>query len=291
MIPPGGLSEVPGRIISAIAQIFVGAPRLVYHYDFVNAAVVTDSLGFGPVKVGNSGAGVSFKVPRQTAEGLLLQVTRPSTAAAPVSIGAFATPAKGVTNDFLLIEGTFRAGMGPANPGHIWAVGLGFKSGTEADAPGDTRAAATLQHKVDPQKGNFAHLNAVGAAVPAGRPPVEPAVYSKLVSGTLMPFTLSLLAERSSGLGQASLTVDGAYVDSFAFGYDTGAQAMTIGAIGMSLTVAAGDQTEASVTLVDLKVYADLTTLRSRAEGLLDVARTVLIRAAFRYPRPFPTEG
>ncbi len=288
MIPPGGLSELPGRVVSAIAQIFVGAPRLVYHYDFVAGAVVTDTLGFGPVKVGDSGAGVSFKTPVQTPQGLLLQVTRPSSAAAPVSIGAFATPAKALTNDFLLMEATFRSGGGPADPGHVWAVGLGFKSGTEADAPGDTHAGATLQYKQDPQRGSFTHLNSVGAAGPAGRPPVSAADYAKLTGNRLTPFTMSVLAERSSGLGQASLTVDGAYADSFAFGYAPAVQSMTIGAIGLSLTVAAGDQTEASVTLVDLKVYAGLATLRSRAEGLLDAARTALVRAAFRYPRPVP---
>jgi hypothetical protein len=292
MTPWKALAQVPGRLAALAGQFLVTPPRLVYHQDLTLATPnIRDDLGFGPMGVGDSQEkGSSPAATQVPGAGMLLTVTRPATATAgiPVSVGMFAVPPKPFTIDLFLVTATFRAPDGPADAGHAWAPGVGFRTGGADDLASETRGAVTLQHRA-PTTGTAARLNAPGASVPPNRPPISGADFDAIYTvASPSPFTLSLLVHRSTGFSEASLIRDGAYVDSFPFTFAPSVQAASIGTLGASLAILVGDRTPASVTLLEFKVYADpRAATRERAAGLLDTARTALLRWAYRYPRPF----
>jgi hypothetical protein len=90
-------------------------------------------------------------------------------------------------------------------------VTITVRTGDERPLRTETLASATLQVRAD-----GARLNTPGANVSANLPNVPQNVYDALFSGSI--FTLELLVDRATGVGNASLRA-GAFEVSRAFTY------------------------------------------------------------------------
>ncbi len=126
---------------------------------------------------------------------------------------------------------------------------LAVRTGNERHLATETLAAADLQVRAD-----GARLNAPGASVGLNLPNVPQDVYDALVGGST--FTLELLVDRVTGVGNAALHVGSFEVSrTFTYAAFTATGGPTITAIGPTLAIANGPGQRASVRVLDFQVF------------------------------------
>jgi hypothetical protein len=239
--------------LAAVAPLAASQLKLGYLVTFANDSLepLVDNAGLGPMTIGDSQDTDSNPTVTPRSGGMLLQITRPSTApAAPVSVGVFATPVSFGPGKVVEERATFISPVGP-HDGTIWAVGVGARTGNNNDLAAETRNVATFQ-----VRGTSAKLNAVGATVPTSV--VLPQnIYDAIFNlDDPQPFTLELRIDRVTGNGTVSLTVnDQVFSHGFqpkAFGTDPGGPVIT--AVGPSIAIGTGSDQTASVRLREFRM-------------------------------------
>ena len=147
------------------------------------------------------------------------------------------------------MRGVFTGAAGPHATGDVWAVTIAVRTGNERHLATETLAAATLQVRAD-----GARLNTPGASVPANLPNVPQDVYDALFAGST--FTLELLVDRVTGVGNAALHVEGFEISrAFTYAAFASTGGPTITAIGPTLGIANGPGESASVRVLDFQVF------------------------------------
>jgi hypothetical protein len=211
-----------------------------------------DIIGVGAMKVGDSEVGGSMPTWQLGGGGLTLGITGITQPAGPpitAVADAFATPVAFAAGTVFGMRAVFAGLAGPHATGDVWAVTLVVRTGNERHLATETLAAATLQVRAD-----GARLNTPGASVPANLPNVPQDVYDALFGGST--FTLELLVDRVTGVGNAALHVGGFEVSrTFTYAAFTSTGGPTITAIGPTLAIANGPGQSASVRVLDFQVF------------------------------------
>ena len=208
-----------------------------------------DMLGVGPLKVGDSEVAGSMPTWKFGAAGLTLGITQPAGTSATAAAGVFATPVAFATGTVFGIRARYAGLAGPHAADNIWAATLVARTGNERHLASETLASATVQ-----VRGDGARLNGPGASVPLNLTNVPQDVYNALFAGS--PFTLELLVDRVTGVGNAALYVQGFQVSqTFAYAAFTSTGGPTITAIGAAVAISNGPGEAASVRVLDFQVF------------------------------------
>ncbi|MGE5562420.1 MAG: hypothetical protein ACM3ZV_03840 [Bacillota bacterium] len=182
--------------------------QLVYQATFPNGTFQAspDLLRVGPVVTGDSQIADSDPTFARLPGELFLSITRPVglSPSSVVAEGAVATPVNFGPGSISRVSATFRAPVGPLATGG-WAVTVSARTGGQYDLNSETRVAATLNVR----PGGVLRLNVpFGAAVPTNVT-LPTAIRDKVFSAVApVPFTLELTIDRTTGTGQAALTVE-----------------------------------------------------------------------------------
>lgn len=229
--------------------------QLGYLASFGNGSLEpsVDRSGIGPLKRGDTQ--IAHTNPAWTPQNgtIKLSITRPAAlvGGGPVSTGLFATPVSFDVGSVVGLRATFIAPTGPHSIGSGWGVTVGARTGGSGDFFAETRVAATLNVRAD-----GARLNVVGSSVPPNLPNVPQDIYDAIFDPIdPQPFTLELVVDRITGVGQASLKV-GEFVVSHSFQFaafkaDSGP---LITALGPSIAIASGPGQSASVRVRDFEI-------------------------------------
>ena len=211
-----------------------------------------DRFGIGPLKMGDTR--IAHTNPAWTPQNgtIKLGITRPAAlvGGGPVSAGLFATPVSFDAGSVVGLRATFIAPTGPHGIGTQWAAAVGARTGGSGDFFAETRVVAALTVRAD-----GARLNVVGSSVPPNLPNVPQDIYDAIFDPIdPQPFTLELVVDRITGVGQASLKV-GEFVVSHSFQFaafkaDSGPR---ITAVGPSITIANAPGQSASVRVRDFE--------------------------------------
>lgn len=208
-----------------------------------------DIIGVGAMKVGDSEVAGSMPTWQLGGGGLTLGITQPAGPPITVVAGAFATPVGFAAGTVFGMRAVFAGVAGPHATENVWAAVLAVRTGNERHLASETLASATLQVRAD-----GARLNTPGASVPANLPNVPQDVYDALFGGST--FTLELLVDRVTGVGNATLRVRGFEVSrAFTYAAFTSTSGPTITAIGPTLAIANGPGQSASVRVLDFQVF------------------------------------
>jgi len=244
-----------GSATSGLAQSG-GNLHLAYHATLGGGRLDSgvDPLGIGPLSPGDSRV-ASTSPTWTTGTGTMeLRITRPAgSVVGPVGAGLFATPVAFDQGSVFGLRATFTAPVGPHDPGSVWAVSVGARTGYQDDLPNEIRTAATLQ-----VRGNGARLNVVGASPPSGLPNVPQAAYDVIFDPiNPRPFTLELLVDRRSGIGEASLVFENwRFLHSFEPAVFQAHAGPGITSVAISIAISTTPGGTASVRARDLQIFA-----------------------------------
>lgn len=240
--------------------------QLVYHATFANGSLNSgiDSLQIGQLKLGDTGqTGINASW-RPLKGDYLVEVTRPTTVTGTgaVATGIFAAPVNFDVGSIVGLRATFIAPVGPHNSTDLWAVAVIVRPGGVNPLIDFPRAAATLQ-----VRGAQARLNTPGASVPANLSDLPQEIYDAIFSPTdPQPFTLELLVDRKTGLGEASFKAgDAVFSHTFQFADFKADSGPVITNVGANIAIANAPGQRASVRIRDLQIFSlrpgSLTTL------------------------------
>lgn len=230
--------------------------RLVYHATFGGGSLDSgvDLFGIGPLSPGDSQVPNTNPTWMADAGTMKLSITRDAAiTVGPVGAGLFATPVNFDQGSVFRLRATFVEPVGPHDPGNIWAVTVGARTGDQDDLGGEIRTAATFQ-----VRGSGARLNVLGASAPAGLPNVPQVVYDAIFDPTNpRPFTLELLVDRTSGRGEACLTIENwKFVHSFELAVFQAHSGPSITAVGISIAISNASGQTASVRARNLQIFS-----------------------------------
>ena len=252
--------KIPGALLllllfsSAASATPLDGLSLVYETNFDDGTLnpSIDTLGIGPLLIGDTLIPGSNPTGMVEDGGLTLDITRPSGAVGPVGVAGVALASFG-QDSIVALRAVYALPVGPHDPSQTWAAGLVVRTYFLSDLPDSQRAAATFQII-----GNAARLNTPGASTPAGLPNIPQNVYDAIFSPTdPATFTLELVVDRITGTGYASLSSDGYEISrsNYAFsifGPDFGPD---ITALGPSLALNGGTDISASLRVLDFQIF------------------------------------
>ena len=245
------IGAIPGRA-GAVAL------PLAYQATFPNGSLQAsvDHLGVGPMVMGDSNTADSNPTFTRLPGELLIAVTHPVglSPATVASAGVFVTPVQFGPGSILRMSGTFRAPMGPLAIGG-WAVALAARTGDQDDLATDTRVTVTLRAL----PGGMLRLNVPFGAASRTFLDLPVAVRDEIFSAVApKPFTLELSIDRTTGMAQATLTVENrVFPLSFALS-DFGVNGPPITAVGATIANAGAPGQTVSVHVRDFEIYTNV---------------------------------
>lgn len=243
-------------VIGAIpAEAEVVPLPLAYQTSFPNGSLQpsVDRLNAGPMITGDSNTANSNPMVTRLPGELLISVTHPADlpTTTVASAGVFVTPVNFGAGSISRVSATFRAPIGPLALGG-WAVALAARTGDQDDLAAETRVTVTLRAV----PGGVLRLNIPSGSATRTFADLPTAVRDEIFSAVApRPFTLELSIDRSTGLAQATLTVENkVFPLSFALS-DFGASGPVITAVGATVANAGAAGQTVSVHLRDFEIY------------------------------------